>query len=267
MARWTLDEIPWSNFQAGSVDPDILRLAKAAALVEFNGEDYETYLANVFHDDSHFKKEVRDWAAEEVRHGEALARWAGMADPNFDFQAAVRRFRAGYRLDLETRKSLRGSRAGELVARCIVETGTSSYYSALGEATGEPVLKEICRRIAADEFRHYKMFYSHLGRNLARERISRVGRLRVVIGRLLESGDDELAYAYYTANHPGETYDRGRFRREYAKRAYALYRRSHVERGVAMALKAGGMRPTGIVAGLLSRILYGILRRYAPQGA
>ncbi len=30
-----------------------------------------------------------------------------------------------------------------MMARCIVETGTSSYYSALKDATGEPVLRQI----------------------------------------------------------------------------------------------------------------------------
>ena len=59
-------------------------------------------------------------------------------------------------------RSSRGSRCGELVARCIVETGTSSYDTALMDAVEEPVLKEICRNIAADELRHYKLFYDHV---------------------------------------------------------------------------------------------------------
>ena len=63
--------------------------------------------------------------------------------------------------------SRRGSRAGELVARCVVEIGTSAYYTALREAAQEPVLQEICRHIAADELRHYRLFYKHLDRVLA----------------------------------------------------------------------------------------------------
>ena len=53
---------------------------------------------------------------------------------------------------------MRGTRCGELIARCMVEVGTSSYYSALGDAAQEPVLREIFRRISADGLRHYKMF-------------------------------------------------------------------------------------------------------------
>ena len=99
---------------------------------------------------------------------------------------------------------MRGSRTGELIARCMVETGTSSYYTALGEATGEPVLKQICRHIAADEFRHFKLFYDHMRRYLAREHISLLRRLRIAAGRIGESEDDELAYAWHCGNESGD---------------------------------------------------------------
>ena len=92
---------------------------------------------------------------------------------------------------------MRGSRTGELIARCVVETGTSSYYAALGEATDEPVLKEICRRIAGDELRHYKLFYGFMKRYLAREPLGILARLKVALGRVAETGDDELPYAYF----------------------------------------------------------------------
>src|SRR3546814_19360443 len=91
-------------------------------------------------------------------------------------------------------KAWRGSRAGELVARCIVEVGTSSYYTALGNAAEEPVLKAICKHLAADELRHYKLFYTHLRDYLAKEELNQWQRLKVALGRIVESEDDELAY-------------------------------------------------------------------------
>jgi rubrerythrin len=245
MKHWTLEQIPWDRFDPAKVDPEILKLVKAAALVEFNGRDYATYLNRVFADDPEFRGLANEWAGEEVQHGQALAAWARLADPSFDFEAAFGRFTAGFSIDLYVEASVRGSRAGELVARCIVETGTSSYYAALTEAAEEPVLKQVCRNIAADELRHYKLFYTYLRRYLEREGLSGWRRLKVTLGRLGESEDDELAYAYFAANHAGETYDRKRFSRAYARRAYAVYRRHHVERGVAMALKATGLNPTG----------------------
>lgn len=260
MMHWTLDQIPWSDFDQSKVDPDMVKLVKAAALVEYNGGDYATYLSRVFGDDGDFRMAAADWAEEEVQHGLALARWAKLADPDFDFEAAFKRFTDGYSIPLDVTASVRGSRAGELVARCIVETGTSSYYTALREATTEPVLQAICRNIAADEFRHYKLFYTYLRRYLAREGLSAWGRLRVSFTRLAESEDDELAYAYFAANHPAEAYDRQRFSNAYARRAYAVYRRHHVERGIAMALKASGLNPTGRLNRLLTGVACWFLR-------
>src|SRR5262249_17094253 len=155
MGNWTLESISWDRFDPLKVDPEILRNIKAAALVERNAGDYRVYLNRVFADDVAFQEAVDSWAAEEVQHGMALRRWATLADPSWDFEMAFARFRAGYKLPLEATASVRGSQAGEMMARCIVETGTSSYYSALKDATEEPVLKQICGNIAGDEFRHY----------------------------------------------------------------------------------------------------------------
>src|SRR3954453_17983523 len=117
---WTLDDIPWDRLDPQRVDPETLKVAKAASLVEHNGEAYATYLCNVFEDDPEFQDAARTWAAEEVQHGRALRRWAELAGPAFDFDAAFQRFTAGYSLPLDAEESVRGSRAGELIARCIV---------------------------------------------------------------------------------------------------------------------------------------------------
>ncbi|HEX6980781.1 MAG TPA: ferritin-like domain-containing protein [Alphaproteobacteria bacterium] len=252
MKHWTLDDIDWGAFDRSKVDPDIVRIVKAASLVEHNGLDYATYLCNVFHDDPQFQATARYWAQEEVQHGQALRRWAEMADPGWDFAAAFKRFTDGYRLPLDARESVRGSRTGELIARCIVETGTSSYYTALADATAEPVLRQICQKIAADELRHYKLFYTAMKRYQESERLTRLQRVWTGFGRMFESEDDELAYAYYAANAPANRpYDRRSNIRAYARRAYRVYRPWHVERGVAMALKAVGLKGNGRIHRLL----------------
>ena len=262
MSNWTLETIDWDRFDASKVDTEILRNIKAAAMVERNGGDYGIYLGRVFADDPAFVADVKDWVAEEIQHGMALGRWAQMADPSWNFDSAFERFRKGYQLPLDAMASVRGSQAGEMMARCIVETGTSSYYSALKDATAEPVLKQICARIAADEFRHYKLFYEHLRRCLRRDRLSRWARLRVGWTRIAESEDDELAYAYFAANEPVDAvYDRERYMQAYAKRAYPLYRQTHVQRGVAMVLKAVGLEPQGWLNGLLTRASFWFIRR------
>src|SRR5258707_6778436 len=200
MGLWTLDDIPWDRFDSTKLDPEIVRIVKAASLVEHNGAAYARHLCLIFADDLEFQETARRWGEEEIQHGVALARWAALADPEFDFAAAFARFQEGFRVDFDSEQSRRGSRSGEMVARCIVEVGTSSYYTALREAAAEPVLKEICRHIAADELRHYRLFYKNLDRCLEQERLGRVGRLRVALRRGAGSEDDELAYAYFAAN-------------------------------------------------------------------
>lgn len=260
MGSWMLGDIPWDRFEGSLVDRDILAIVKAASLVEGNGADYARHLCLVFADDPGFQEAARCWGEEENRHGEALGRWAALADPDFDFAAALARFRAGYCIDFNRGTSRRGSRCGEMIARCIVETGTSSYYTALREASREPVLKEICRHIAADELRHYKLFYKTLQRYREREGVGLGDRLAVAARRLAEARDDELAFAYYAANEGGRPYDRRRCSRAYARRAYAVYRRHHVERGVAMILKAVGLTPNGRFSRAASGALWQAMR-------
>src|SRR6201986_1618415 len=101
MDHWTLDSIAWDRFDASKVDPEILRNIKAAAMVERNGSDYGVYLARVFADDPAFVATVARWSQEKIQHGMALGRWAQLADPAWDFDAAFARFREGYSLPLD----------------------------------------------------------------------------------------------------------------------------------------------------------------------
>lgn len=260
-AHWKIADLPWDQLDLSKVDPDILKIVKAAALVEYNGETYAEYLCNVFHDDPVLKDAAQKWAAEEVQHGEALGLWAERVDPTWDFQAAVTRFRQGYTINTQAAESVRGSRSGELVARCIVETGTSSYYTALAEATDEPVLQRICRHIAADEFRHYKLFYDFLSGYLDREGMGRLGRLRVSLSRINETEDDELCFAYHAANTIDRPYEREAAFVDYVRRAYSYYRPHHLDRMVAMVFKASGLNPQGWLARLASRYAYSRMKR------
>jgi rubrerythrin len=261
MKHWSIDEVAWDRFDAGKVDPAIVPLVKAAAMVERNGTDYARYLNNVFADDPDFRQAADNWATEEVQHGDALGRWAMLADPSWDYQASFARYRAGYSLPLEASNSVRGSRTGELIARCMVETGTSSYYTALGEAAEEPVLKIICRLIAADEFRHFKLFYDHMRRYLGRERIGMLKRLRIAAGRVTESEDDELAFAFHCGNEPeSETYRHDRCIAAYFAQAIGYYRFRHVERGMGMIFKAVGLPPRGRLSDLSAKLAWRLMQ-------
>ena len=270
--HWDMDrDIPWDRFDAYKVDPELLRILKAASLVEYNARDYATYLNNVFSDDSDMQADVNAWAQEEVQHGAVLGRWCEYADPDWSHEKAFERFVAGFRPDIDAMQSIRGSRVGEMVARCMVEVGTSSYYGSMGAATDEPVLKEICKRIAADELRHYKMFYKNMKRYLPVEHPSKYERFKVAIGRVVETEDDELSYAYYAANAPEDApYDRKWYNQAYMRRAFEFYSPKQVERAVSMTWKASGLNPQSRIANLTARAAWRYLRfkanRLAAQG-
>ncbi|HEY8950907.1 MAG TPA: hypothetical protein VIM56_18630 [Rhizomicrobium sp.] len=270
-AGWTLDDVQWSKFDASKVDPGLLQAVKAASLVEYNAPDYVTYLKKVFKASGPgILASIDHWGIEETQHGLALGRWAELADPTFDFKAAFARFREGYKAPHffnDDVTSIRGSRRGEMVARCVVETGTSSFYSAIREAAEEPVLKEVAGRIAADEFRHYKLFYETL-QTLDEPDLPFWRKLIVALTRVNESDDDELAYAFYAANIPSnEPYKREEYARAYYAKSLTLYRRHHVRKLVQMIAKAVGADPNGRLTQAAGAVAWRALRVKAGLNA
>lgn len=260
MGKWTVDDIDWAAFDRSKVTPELISVVKAASLVEHNGKDYARYLYEVFPDDPEFKQAAETWALEEVQHGVALRKWAEMADPSFDFEKSFQMFTDGYKLPMNVETSVRGSRSGELVARCIVEIGTSSYYTAIGNFTDEPVLKAVCHEIAADEIRHYKLFHTHLERYLAKENIGFWQKLRIALGRIAESEDDELAYAFYASHYNGNDYDHELYKNRYMAHALAFYRKEHVRRMTRMLFKAVGVKPFKIVEKAATQVAWGVMQ-------
>jgi hypothetical protein len=265
---WTLDDIPWSRFDASRVDPTMLAAVKAASLVEYNAPDYVAYLKRVYRAQSpDTSRDIERWGGEEIQHGLALGRWAEMADPQFDFKAAFARFHSLYRAPHFDRAlaSVRGSRRGEMIARCVVESGTSSLYSAIRDASDEPVLKEIAARIAGDEFRHYRLFYD-IGQSDTEPDLSRWRKFWIAFSRVTESHDDELACAFYCANVPQSETQRLPYRRRHYARVYqrtimSFYQRHHMEKLVKMAVMPAGINPSGRLIGFAARAIARLLTR------
>jgi hypothetical protein len=264
--HWTLDSIDWSRFDRSKLDPDLVSLVKAASLVEYNATDYVEYLRKVFANEPEMMKSLARWGTEEVQHGEALGRWAEMADPTFKFDEAFARFRKAYRPAhfINADGSVRGSRVGELIARCVVECGTSSAYVALRDASDEPVLKQVAGLIAADEFAHYRLFYELMGVQ-SEQKPGFWKRLWIAATRVSETEDDELAMAYYCANVPADRekdipYDRNACNQAYQSAMFRLYKPLHIERAVAMTGKAIGVHPESNVLKFIGRALWQFVR-------
>jgi hypothetical protein len=199
--------------------------------------------------------------AEEIQHGLALA-LGGACRSELRFEDSFARFRALYRpVHFERgNASVRGSKRGEMIARCVVESGTSSFYSAIRDSTEEPVLKEVASRIAGDEYRHYRLFYDILQAQTEPD-LPVWRKVWVAMGRVTEADDDELACAYYCANVPAadaqsRPYRRDVYNRAYNAKAMTLYRRHHIDKLVKMVALPAGINPTGRLSGLASAALW-----------
>lgn len=272
MTYWSLDTIAWDEFDSSRVHPQLLAFARGACLVEYNADTYTDYLCRVFGDDQDLQSEFRAWGEEERRHGLAIKKWVELADPGFDFDHSLAVFRAAYQqVPEEGDNSVRGSKARELVARCIVECGTSSFYSALKDAAEEPVFKEICRLIALDEVRHFNLFRKSLdGKYGPAEKLGTVSRVKVVVGRMLETSDEELSFAYRAGNFPDEPIEPERFReysKDYMKRIAQLYGPDHFRLGLGLAMKAAGINTGQRVRTLFAYIAHCFLRLRYPAAS
>lgn len=265
--KWSFEDINWSLFDLTKVNPEILRVIKAGSVVEHNGSDYGLYLKSVFAGDDIFLKEIDHWSQDEIKHGKVLSAWVKLADPSYDFNERFKAYVEGFPIPVNSQESIRGSCAAELLTRCMVEIGTSSVYSALKDATDEPLLKQICAKIAADEFRHYKLFYKHFKRHQKKEKLTLYKRFKVAVGRLFENEDDELAFAYYTANDEKAPYNRKYYTHLYGKAVYSYYKKDHVSRSMAMFCKAIGVNPQGWLQKFFSFLAFWILSSKAEAYA
>ena len=123
------------------------------------------------------------------------------------------------------------------------------------------MLRQICKLIAADEYRHFKLFYDHMRRYLGRENLSMISRLRIALGRIGESEDDELAYAYHCGNEPKSlAYQHGRCISAYMGQAMGFYRYRHIERGTGMVLKTVGLPPRGTLSAVATSLAWRLLQ-------
>ena len=196
-AHWKIEDLDFSRIARGEVrqDDNLFYLVACASLIESGSDLYTQNLVDFFQGDDEVTAWLsRYWEAEELQHGQALRAYVSYVWPEFDWETAYGGFLEEYatlcKVDL-----LSPTRGLELAARCVVETGTASYYRALARATDEPVLRDLASRIATDEVSHYKHFYRFFRRYRQEERL---GRLRVlgIIGRRtleLKSEDADCA--------------------------------------------------------------------------
>jgi rubrerythrin len=214
-----------------------------ASLMESATDLYTENLIDYFADDEEVTSWLENyWLPEELQHGQALRRYVEVAWPEFDWEPARRLFVEEFKPFCDV--SLEPTRSQEMASRCVVETGTASYYRTLSRASPDPVLAILTRRIAEDEVRHYKHFYRYFRKYRDTERPGRRAILPALWRRLKMTGGDDsfivLKHVYW-AYRPGEPFDIKVYRR--VRRECRLLVRDHFphEMTVRMLLKPLGL--------------------------
>lgn len=128
----------------------------------------------------------------------------------------------------------------EMVARCVVETGTTAYYHTLRELSDEPVLSELLGNIRNDEVNHFKHFLKYFKELQQQAPVGRTRIAKALYGRLkeLRESDSDIALRHVWA-HKGPYFSDSSTRFEdMAQRIYELVsRRLPADLAVRMLLK------------------------------
>jgi hypothetical protein len=245
--HWSLDDIPWHAIRHHAVAPSkgFFYLVASASLMESATDLYTENLIEYFADDEEVTAWLEDyWLPEELQHGRALRRYVEAAWPEFDWEPAFRRFVEEFRPFCDA--SLEPVRSLEMASRCVVETGTASYYTTLSRASPEPVLAVLTRRIVEDEVRHYKHFYRFFRKYREAENPSRAAVVPALWRRLRMTGGDDsfiVLKHVYCARYPGEPFNFAVYR-DLRRECRSLVRDYFPhEMSVRMLLKPLGLGP------------------------
>jgi len=210
--------LPIPAWKRGRADPVIFEIEgdlffyilAAASFVEITSDLYTANLTAHFRGDEAMTDWLETvWAGEEVGHGRRLKAHIEATAPEFDWDGAYGRFMAEFRPHC-TEAALAPSRAEELVALCVVETGTASLYRMLADAAPTMDLQRLAARISGEEIGHYKHFLRHYRLYRERQGLS-LGRILTAFhaqATAIESIDAQLAFKHvYLTRHPGRTDD------------------------------------------------------------
>ena len=212
-ASWSMEDIPYHALAHDRVRDDerLFYILASASFIEITSDLYSHNLVEFFRQDEEVGEWLeRYWETEELLHGAALKRYVQTAWPDFDWETAYRAFLADY-APFCTLDRLASTRALEMAARCVVETGTATFYRMLSEVSPDPVLKRLAAEISADEVRHYKHFYRYFLRYQALERPSRAAVMRTLWSRAAEVESEDAFYAFkalFAARKPGVAFRR-----------------------------------------------------------
>jgi len=201
------EQLPWSMQDIAYDSIDVARarqhrtlfyLMASASFIESGSDLYAGNLAQYYADCPEAAQWlIHHWEREELQHGRALRRYVETVWPEFDWERGYARFFEEYSVTCSI-DQFEPTQALEMVARCVVETGTATFYRAIAQAAedaDEPVLRDLASRISADEVRHYKHFFHFFNACNAREGVGRARVLKALASRLREIKNEDAVIA------------------------------------------------------------------------
>lgn len=195
--HWKIADLDFSKIDIAQVRPDenLFYLVTCASFVESGSDLYTQNLVDYYGDEPEISNWLREqWEVEELQHGQALRAYVEYIWPEFDWPAAYTNFLSEYSSYCKV-ELLEPSKGLEMVARCVVEAGTATFYSALSRSTSEPVLKDLASRIAKDEVNHYKHFFRYFRRFRQNEGLRRHRIFGALRRRTMEMKNEDAACA------------------------------------------------------------------------
>ena len=227
---WRIEDVDLSRIdrRKAASNEHLLLLLCACSFIESGTDLYTSNLSSYFNDDPEVSAWLNnEWEPEEMQHGRALKTYIHHVWPEFDWDTAFRNFFAEYSLTCSM-EDFEKKRALEMVARCVVETGTATLYRAINECSDEPVLKQITDNIRTDEVRHYKHFFRYFKKYNRIEGNGRMAVLGALMRRVLElkNEDSEIALRHVFAIRYPERVKDDVYNRELSARINALVRRN-----------------------------------------
>jgi hypothetical protein len=227
---WRIEDIDLTRVdrQRAVNNEDLLLLLCAASFIESGTDLYTSNLSKFFNDDPEVSSWLNnEWEPEEMQHGRALKTYINYVWPEFDWDTAFANFFDEYSKTCDV-EGFEKTRALEMVARCVVETGTATLYRAINECSDEPVLKEITDNIRTDEVRHYKHFFKYFKKYNKIEGNGRLAVLGALLRRVMEikNEDSEIALRHVFAIRYPDRRDDSAYNRNLSARVNTLVRRN-----------------------------------------
>lgn len=240
--HWRIEDIDFSAIDRSAIEynQDLFFLLMSASFIETGSDTYAANLAEHYAAWPEIAVWLKDqWESEELQHGRALRAYVEAVWPEFPWQQAYDSFFAEYS-QLCTMEELYPDQRLEMVARCVVETGTTAYYHTLRELSDEPVLSELLGNIRNDEVNHFKHFLKYFKELQQQAPVGRMRIAKALYGRLkeLRESDSDIALRHVWA-HKGPYFSDSSTRFEdMAQRIYELVsRRLPADLAVRMLLK------------------------------